>query len=52
MVGATLTNVVALGVSPAIPLTYLVLAAVVTWFRRGTTSQLVKSAVAGRIPTL
>jgi uncharacterized membrane protein YphA (DoxX/SURF4 family) len=52
MVGATFTNVVALGISPAIPLTYLVLAAVVAWFRRSTTSQLVKSAVAGRIPTL
>ncbi|TDW70229.1 DoxX family protein [Kribbella pratensis] len=34
LVGATLTNIVALGASPAIPLGYLLVAAVIAWFRR------------------
>lgn len=34
LVGATLTNIVALHASPAIPLGYLLLAATVAWFRR------------------
>ncbi|MFC6160800.1 DoxX family protein [Kribbella jiaozuonensis] len=34
MVGATLTNIVALGASPAIPIGYLLVAAVIAWFRR------------------
>jgi uncharacterized membrane protein YphA (DoxX/SURF4 family) len=34
LVGATLTNIVALGASPAIPIGYLLVAAVIAWFRR------------------
>lgn len=34
LVGASLTNVVALGASPAIPVGYLLVAAVIAWFRR------------------
>ncbi|MFD3405712.1 DoxX family protein [Kribbella sp. NPDC058693] len=34
MVGATLTNIVALGASPAIPIGYLLVAAVIACFRR------------------
>ena len=34
LVGASLTNVVALGASPAIPVGYLLVAAVISWFRR------------------
>lgn len=34
LVGASLTNIVALGASPAIPVGYLLVAAVIAWFRR------------------
>ncbi|RZU15360.1 DoxX-like protein [Kribbella rubisoli] len=34
LVGASLTNIVALGTSPAIPVGYLLVAAVIAWFRR------------------
>ncbi|WP_427885331.1 DoxX family protein [Kribbella sp. GL6] len=34
LVGAALTNIFALGASPAIPLGYLLVAAVIAWFRR------------------
>lgn len=34
MVGAALTNIVVLGASPAIPLGYLLVAAVIAWCRR------------------
>ena len=34
MVGATVTNVSVLGASPAIPIAYLLIAAVIVWFRR------------------
>jgi uncharacterized membrane protein YphA (DoxX/SURF4 family) len=43
MVGATLTNVVVLGASPAIPLGYLLVAAVIVWFRRTSVQPLVRS---------
>jgi uncharacterized membrane protein YphA (DoxX/SURF4 family) len=36
LVGATLTNIVALDASPAIPLGYLLVAAVIAWFRRAS----------------
>jgi uncharacterized membrane protein YphA (DoxX/SURF4 family) len=42
MVGATITNVVVLGISPAIPLAFLVLAASIAWFRRGSVRELVR----------
>ncbi|HZX05748.1 DoxX family protein [Kribbella sp.] len=43
LVGATLTNIVALGASPAIPLGYLLVAAGVVWFRRASVLALVRA---------
>lgn len=42
LVGASLTNIVALHASPAIPIGYLLLAAVVVWFRRTSIHVLVR----------
>lgn len=42
LIGASLTNIVALGASPAIPIGYLLLAAVVVWFRRASIRALVR----------
>lgn len=42
LVGASLTNVFALGASPAIPIGYLLMAAVVAWFRRASVRALVR----------
>jgi uncharacterized membrane protein len=36
LVGATLTNIVVLGASPAIPIAYLLVAAVIAWLRRAS----------------
>lgn len=44
MVGAALTNIVVLGASPAIPLGYLLVAAVIAWFRRASIRTAVRSA--------
>ncbi|GAA3125005.1 hypothetical protein GCM10010530_53300 [Kribbella aluminosa] len=41
LVGATLTNLVAIGASPAIPLGYLLMAAGIVWFRRASIQALV-----------
>jgi uncharacterized membrane protein YphA (DoxX/SURF4 family) len=40
MVGATITNVAVLGTSPAIPLSYLLVAGAIAWFRRSSVRQL------------
>lgn len=45
MVGAALTNVVVLGASPAIPLGYLLVAAVIVRFRRSSVLSVVRSGV-------
>ncbi|WP_329000284.1 DoxX family protein [Kribbella sp. NBC_00709] len=42
MVGATLTNVILLGASPAIPVAYLLVAAVIVWFRRASIRELAR----------
>jgi putative oxidoreductase len=42
MVGAIVTNVAVLGVSPAVPATYLLFAAVIAWFRRDSIRGLVR----------
>ncbi|WP_238157996.1 DoxX family protein [Kribbella voronezhensis] len=42
MVGATITNVFVLGISPAIPLAFLVFAAAIAWFRRASVRELVR----------
>jgi putative oxidoreductase len=44
MAGATVTNVVILGISPAVPLVFLLLGAVVAWSRRDRTQDLVRRA--------
>ncbi|MFI5696307.1 DoxX family protein [Kribbella sp. NPDC051586] len=36
LVGASLTNIFALGASPAIPIGYLLVAAAIAWFRRAS----------------
>ncbi|MFD7159756.1 DoxX family protein [Kribbella sp. NPDC059898] len=45
LVGATLTNILVLGASPAIPLGYLLVAAGIAWFRRTSVLALVRAAV-------
>jgi uncharacterized membrane protein len=45
MVGATLTNLVALGASPAIPIGYLLVAAAIAWFRRASIQAAVRTLV-------
>lgn len=45
LVGAMLTNILALGASPAIPLGYLLVAAVLAWFRRASVQGLVRAVV-------
>ncbi|MEU4191862.1 DoxX family protein [Kribbella sp. NPDC026611] len=42
MVGATFTNVVVLGISPAIPLAFLVVAVAIAWFRRAEVRAVVR----------
>jgi uncharacterized membrane protein YphA (DoxX/SURF4 family) len=50
MVGASLTNLVALGASPAIPIGYLLVAAAIAWFRRASIQALIRT-MAGRAVT-
>lgn len=50
LVGATLTNLIVLGASPAIPIGYLLVASVIAWFRRSSirnTLRAVPTPVAG-----
>jgi putative oxidoreductase len=42
MVGATITNTLVLGVSPAVPVAVLLVSAVIAWFRRASVGELVR----------
>jgi uncharacterized membrane protein YphA (DoxX/SURF4 family) len=48
MVGATLTNLIALGASPAIPIAYLLVAGVIAWFRRASIRAVLAPVAGGR----
>ncbi|MGZ0148602.1 DoxX family protein [Kribbella sp. WER1] len=45
LVGATLTNIFALGAAPVIPLAYLLVTAVIVWFRRASIRTVLQSVV-------
>lgn len=45
LVGATLTNLIALGASPAIPIGYLLVASVIAWFRRASMRNTLRAAL-------
>lgn len=50
MVGATVTNVSLLGASPVIPIAYLLIAAVIVWFRLASIRTMVQRLVASGTP--
>ncbi|MFG1910625.1 DoxX family protein [Kribbella sp. NPDC048928] len=47
LVGASLTNLIALGASPAIPIVYLLVASVIAWFRRSSIRAVLAPVVGG-----
>lgn len=49
MAGAAITNIFALGASPGIPLGYLLVAAVIAWFRRASIRAAVDSVLRSEV---